>query len=95
MIIGPIHGHRRRIRCIGDGALDGHLATLLVIVHVILAAAIDRIPHITVDNTIVVTTHIQCIVLMSQVSVFVTHQLPPFVIRMQRLVGVPRIIHHL
>ena len=28
VIIGPIHRHQRRIRRIGGGALDGHLAAL-------------------------------------------------------------------
>ena len=95
MIISPIHRHQGGVWRIGGGTFDGHLTALGIVVHVILTAAPDCIPHIAVDDAIVEGAHIQGVLEVDIIGVFVTDQLPPFIVGMERLVGIPGIVHHL
>ena len=84
VVVVPIHRHGRGIGNIAVGGLDGHFAALGVVVHVVLTAARNGVPLVTVDDTVfgvlVLHVHVVGVQFMALVGVFVADQFPPCVV---------------
>ena len=98
VVVVPVHGHRRGIGDVNVGGLNRHFAALGIVVHVVLTAARNGVPLVTVDDTmigvLVLHVHVVGVPFVALVGVFVADQFPPIVVGVERGMGVPRIVHH-
>ena len=94
-VIVPEVGELVGVRHFQIRTLDGQLTALRIAVHVVLAATADHIPSGSVGDAVVVVVHVVRVEFVTLVGIFVTDELVPCVIGMERVGVIPRIVHHL